>query len=206
MSSFGSPGWNGSFRKRAMAFIDGENMVHTFQKMKEATDENGLIRTVDAGIAHKIDTFVWRMDALDVRSTQREIIRANYYCSYVGDDEERNNIKREIKTLVFNQAHNSGLPNKLHPLLIKKLQGRAVSKGVDTSLTVDTLKHVYANNVDVVYLFAGDADYVPVCEEISRAGKIIVVCFFSKDLSHALLDLADEYIELDDKFFKWKTA
>jgi len=40
------------------------------------------------------------------------------------------------------------------------------------------LSHAFLNNYDVATLIAGDADYVPLVEEVKRLGKVVYVLFF----------------------------
>jgi hypothetical protein len=64
------------------------------------------------------------------------------------------------------------------------------------------LSHAYKDNYDVAVLVTGDADYLPLVDEVQRQGKVVVVAFF--DTSHGL-DVrlgraADHFIELNEWF------
>lgn len=47
-------------------------------------------------------------------------------------------------------------------------------------MTVDILSNVYQDNLDTVFLVAGDGDYLPLIKEIRRFGKQIYLAFLQQ--------------------------
>ena len=85
--------------------------------------------------------------------------------------------------------------------ILKKQNKAQKSKGIDIQLTVDILVNAYQNNLDTVYLLSGDADFVPVLEEVRRLGKRIYIAAFSSGLNPRIRAVADEFHDLDACFF-----
>lgn len=69
------------------------------------------------------------------------------------------------------------------------------------------LSHAFLGNYDAAVLVAGDADYVPLVEEVKRLGKLVHVAFFgSQGLSPELRRSADQFCEIAGDFAAaWKT-
>ena len=86
-------------------------------------------------------------------------------------------------------------------VFVKKKKGEQ-SKGVDVSLTTALVSHAYRDDFDVAFLVCGDADYVPVVEEMKNAGRRVVVVFFDKPfgLSTELRIAADRFIDIGEFF------
>ena len=47
-------------------------------------------------------------------------------------------------------------------------------------MTVDILSQIYLDNIDTVYLIAGDGDYLPIISEVIRMGKQVYLAAFLK--------------------------
>lgn len=90
----------------------------------------------------------------------------------------------------------------LSPRVFKKPKKNVSGKGVDIQMTVDILTHTFQNNIDVIYLLSGDGDYIPLINEVMRAGKQVYVAAFSSGLSPKLKTVADEFTLLDDIYFE----
>ena len=69
-------------------------------------------------------------------------------------------------------------------------------------MTVDILTNSYQDNIDTVFLIAGDGDYIPLIEEVQRLGKQVFVAALSSGLSPALKTKADIFRDLDGYYFK----
>jgi uncharacterized LabA/DUF88 family protein len=55
--------------------------------------------------------------------------------------------------------------------------------------------------MDILFLLAGDGDYIPLIEEVMRQGKQVHLGAFSDGLSPRLPHIADEFVDLDKYFF-----
>jgi len=61
----------------------------------------------------------------------------------------------------------------------------------DIRLALQMQKDAYENKFDEAYLLSGDGDFVPLPEYLKPKGKKICVCYFSKNISDALLRACD---------------
>ena len=188
---------------RMMVFVDGENIVQRYQAMLD----DGYKNRKDAKISHVKDIFVWSPH-LSVKTGLNQVIRANYYTYAFGDDNQVQKIRDEIKSLPSGQYSDpraatvvGQLHNQLYPVVFKKIRSKK-AKGVDIQLTVDILSNVYKDNVDTIYLISGDGDYKPVIEEAIRHGKQVYVAAFSSGLTNDLNNIADKFINLDERYFE----
>jgi uncharacterized protein (TIGR00288 family) len=76
------------------------------------------------------------------------------------------------------------------------------AKGVDITLAIDMLSNAIDNNYDAAVLVAGDADYVPLVEEVKRRGKMVILWFFEgSGLSPELRRAADVF-EAYERYFR----
>jgi len=181
-----------SFR-RLMVFVDGENLVFSFEKMLK----DGLIPNENT--IHLENIFVWNEKTIDPRMF--EVIRATLYTYAVGSDEILEGINEKIKQLTFKKVHSSALPTNITPVVFKKSKKSNKTKGVDIKMTVDILTHCFNDNLDTVMIVAGDGDYLPIIEEAKRMGKQVYLAFFSKGMNKNLIYNVDKYILLDNIFF-----
>ena len=177
---------------RWMCFVDGENLTIRAQRFAES---KGF--TLTEGEYHKRDVFVWpgRATPTDVIASSSKIdrretsIRNYYYTSLVGDEPTIDEVKRALWELGFEGK------------VFKKASREQKTKGVDIALATDFLSHAFLDNYDVCFLFAGDADYLPLVAEAKHHGKIVCVCFFSEEgLSEKLKLAADYFLPIDDIF------
>lgn len=175
---------------RTMCFIDGENLVFRYQDMcKEGAKPNLQ------SIAHIPDVFIWHPD---LNANTANVIRVNYYTSAVGTDERIDEIRDEIGNRLISVA---GCGRRVCPHVFKKLKASNKAKVVDINLTIDVLRHVYRDQVDCVFLFSGDGDFVPLVKEIMRNGKQVVIGALSSGLSPEMRRIGDQFIDIDKWFF-----
>lgn len=182
--------------RQMMIFIDGENLVFRFQEM---LDQGRIpLETVK----HLKDIFVWEPSCTINYAFKHEILRATYYTYATGDENAIKSIIQDIKEMRFAFDQRSAIPNCLYPCVFKKANKQRNGKGVDIKMTVDILNHIYSDNCDTVWLFTGDGDYLPVVEEVIRAGKQLYLSSFSSGLNPELKAKADLYYCIDNHFFK----
>lgn len=168
---------------RMMVFVDGENITMRYQAMLL----KGYVPRKE--VVHHPDIFVWTPHT--ILPEQHTVLRATYYTYAVGDDVFLNSIRDKLKSLSFNRAYLSRLPNNVYPRVSKKEKKTIKGKGVDIQMTVDILTHVYQNNLETVYLVSGDGDYKPLIETVVRSGKQIYIAAFSDGLNASLKHTAD---------------
>lgn len=179
---------------RLMGFIDGENLVFCYQSMRN----NG--KTPKEENLFESDVYVWNENTL--KGWQLEILRATYYTYVIGSEQLVENMAREIRNLRYKKDSKSTLPNNMTPCVFKKPKKSKKAKGVDIKMTVDILTNIYHDNLDIVFLVAGDGDYLPIIKEARRLGKQVYLAFFSEGLNDNLLNYVDRYINLDELYFK----
>lgn len=150
------------------------------------------------------DTFIWVPERWGAESVvdhsfmpqlaQTYAIRSYYYTSVVGDEPKMRFIREALWDLGFD------------PGVFKKTRKQAKAKGVDIALTKDVLSHAYLNNCEIVLLYAGDGDYVPLVEEVKRLGKLVYTAFFANwGMSDDLRLASDGFIDLEEAFFElWR--
>jgi len=75
-------------------------------------------------------------------------------------------------------------------------------KEVDILISVDMLTHAYRKNMDKVVFIAGDQDFRPLLEAVTREGMYVELKYFPDSISEELLDAADsrEPFGLDDLY------
>lgn len=81
---------------------------------------------------------------------------------------------------------------------LRGLRKRVRQKGVDTLIATHMVAGAYSGLFDVAILVAGDADFVPVLEEVKRRGVMAAVAAFKESLSEDLRRVADRFVELQD--------
>jgi uncharacterized LabA/DUF88 family protein len=183
--------------KRWMLFVDGENLTIRAQNL--ASSKNWPL---EPGPYWKEDCFLWApgIAATGAFSGKDEwgrdnwasfevsAVRAHYYTSVQGDQRKTDGVRSSLWSLGF------------EPRVFRKPKGKP-SKGVDISLATDMLRHAQQDHYDGAFLIAGDADFVPLVEEIKRLGKIVTVGFFrGPGLGPELRLAADHFADLTQWF------
>lgn len=169
-----------------MVFVDGENF--TFRGQVVA---NKGKRALTRGPYWHKDIFLWVPSATAAIQpwTGQHLhlatkpLRAFYYTSVQGDAMRIQEVRESLRSLMF------------EPVVIQRLRDQRQSKGVDIALAKDMLVNAFHDNYQVAVLYAGDADYVPLIQEVKRMGKVVYLGFF-KDQG-----LADELRLECDSFF-----
>ena len=180
-----------------MMFVDGEGFTIRAQHLaKEYKAE------IPAGSHHLHNAFLWPQLTpvgiiTDGNPFHPSPVRSYYYTSLSGDTDKLNAVRTHLWNLGF------------HPEVFPKEKQSDKAKGVDITLTKDMLTHAFHNNYDVAVVVAGDADFVPLINEVKRMGKTVCVAFMETTLglSPKLVQAADFFIPLDkqllDRSFVW---
>ena len=183
---------------KAMIFIDGENLVMRYQAMLEQGYEPS------DGIIHEPDYFVWHPKIST--NTLLDLIRVLYYTSAVGDENKITAAKKRIAEVHYQFHSESVLGNaQIYPCVFKKLAQSKKTRSVDINIVIDIMKYAYSDAIDQIYLISGDGDYLPLIHEVMQKGKQVMVGALSSGLNHTLVHSVDEFINLDNFFFKPKT-
>jgi uncharacterized LabA/DUF88 family protein len=159
-------------------------------------------RTPRTSVKHCPDVYVWASDLGQRDVIDTDLIRINYYTSMVGDDDAVAKVRDEISALRYNMHGDFYGPCQLYPRVYKKPKKSTKSRLVNINITIDVMRHSYANAVDVVYLFSGDGDFVNLVEEVTRSGKKVCLAAFSSGLEPRLVSSVDRFVLLDDFYFE----
>lgn len=181
--------------QRTVILVDGENLVTRFETMLAKG------RTPKTDVIHLPGLLVWVPEVLDVNYI--DVMRASYYQTVVGDDTKLRQSQRSICEVPCEWSQDATLrgSGRLMPRLFKKEKRNQKNKSVDINITVDALRHAYNNISDVIWIFSGDADYLPLIEEIMRTGRQVWLAAFSDGLSPFLPHAVDEFFDLDEYAF-----
>jgi hypothetical protein len=178
-----------------MAFVDGENFTIRGQEFAHARPFS-LIE----GPYYAPNVYLWipqvdpTRDMYEGQATlEFSAIRAYYYTSLVGDDQKLTAARTALWDLGFT------------PSVFKKSRQDQKAKGVDITLARDLLLHAVNDHYDVAVLLAGDADYIPLVDEVKRRGKVVYVAFFGDSgLSPEVVRASDTFFDLSHLFWtRW---
>lgn len=64
-------------------------------------------------------------------------------------------------------------------------------------LAVDAIR--LSSGLDVIVIISGDGDFIPLVEHLKGLGKQVEVMAFGKTTSSRLKEIADEFIDFDNK-------
>lgn len=198
---------------RWMRFVDGENFVH--QGSKFLTERFNRTAKLDiVSPFFKKDHFLWLpaqgwsaainyhlaaqwSSARKENNQTPEAIRAYYYTVVSG-------ARDEVVLVTEKMIWDIGFT----PRVIWKEKAKKKSKAVDSSISVDMLSAAYENQFDLVEIWTGDADYIPLINAVKRLGKVVVCCFFGEEygLSNELKVACDRYCDISELVEqRWKT-
>lgn len=179
--------------RRMMVFVDGENLAIRYGAMLKAG------REPLADVFYQPGVLAWGVGCVGLGL--HEVVRATYYTSVTGTHDAVDEVVDRIQGLRFNGQPHPRMNNTLNAVVFKK-EGRSKGKGVDIRMTVDILSHAIRGNTDAIYLVSGDGDFVPVVEEVRRAGVEVYVAALSSGISSQLRRAADVFVDLDGRMFR----
>ncbi|MDD5628446.1 MAG: NYN domain-containing protein [Elusimicrobia bacterium] len=183
--------------KRAMFFVDGENLTFRYQDMLQA----GAKLRNHINPDHIPDTLVWHARMCQV--APMTLRRVNYYTSVVGDDDKIAEVKNKIAEITYTASafgvHSTG---QIVPKVYKKEKSSRKSRIVDINICIDSLRHAHQPDVDLLIFASGDGDYLPLIREIMRHGKQVYLMAFSSGLDQRLRHSVDHFFDMDVMFFE----
>ena len=177
---------------RLMLFVDGENFTARGQAL--LGDD---LNFEGSETYYMKDVFLW----IPIPHTARHLhmidanlgnwnldpaVRSHYYTSLKGSHEDVARVEDRLRELHF------------EPYVFKR-ENQRHSKGVDISMTVSALHHAHHDNYDVACLVAGDADFIPLVEEIKWLGKRAMVMFYEDNVAPRLRRAADDFYSITDR-------
>jgi uncharacterized LabA/DUF88 family protein len=183
-----------------MLFVDGENFAIRGREFLE--DERKIPLPTESRYFQR-DVFLWLpiipgtqrlQHAEEPVPIQDKPIRSLYYTSVQGDEAR------------LHEVHDSLLNMGFLPRVMKRSKGETKSKGVDIKLCTEMLANAYMDNYDVAFLATGDADFLPVVEEVQRLGKRVHLMTFNNGLNEKLKRACDLYLNCGQTFAELWTA
>jgi len=163
---------------RAYAFVDGAYIREELRRIakSEQFDPHALARGT----------------LLDI-----ELLRVYYYDAV--DDHPDIPLEQRGQSDILNDyfAWLRRLPDTHVQLGSVRRARRREQKGVDVQLAVDAMKAGYAGVADVIGIFSGDADFVPLVMALREIVSRVIVVAFETSASAALVDAADRIVFLD---------
>ena len=75
-------------------------------------------------------------------------------------------------------------------------------KGVDISLAIHALSKAYINAYDIAFVMSADSDFINLYDMLKDLGKIVYVIVVKGQGISRIIPHVDEYINLDDGFFR----
>lgn len=115
---------------------------------------------------------------------KRKLIRAIAYVIRTETREEKP---------FFEALTRLGIETKVKDLQIYKESKKA---DWDVGIAVDAIK--ISSSLDVILLFSGDGDFIPLVEYLKNNGKQVEVIAFSKSTSSKLKGVADDFFDIGD--------
>lgn len=172
----------------AYVFVDAGQIRAQFDTQGASWKDVNL-HTI-AGVALQYTRPIWQGDKL-------VLARAYVYDAVRGDEAGQDGDKRQqYRRDVMDWLDRNELQADTH-VRRGNLAGAPTSrrpmrqKGVDVQLTVDALVAASAGNCDACILVTGDADFVPLAEEIKRHGVLVAVATVRSKMSDDLRAVAD---------------
>ncbi|OHA21257.1 MAG: hypothetical protein A2849_00485 [Candidatus Taylorbacteria bacterium RIFCSPHIGHO2_01_FULL_51_15] len=153
-------------------------------------------------VEQRVGVFI---DTQNLYHSAKNLYRANVNFGQVLKDAVANRtLTRAIAYLIttegaeekgfFEALEKIGIETKSKPLQI--FGSGAKKADWDVGLAIDAVK--LAPKLDAVIIASGDGDYVPLVEYLKNLGCQVEVVAFGKSTSSKLLEVADDFIDLDE--------
>ena len=98
------------------------------------------------------------------------------------------------ETPFFDALSKIGIETRVRDL--QEWYGGAKKADWDVGIVIDAIRT--APGVDVIILCSGDGDFIPLVEYLKNQGKRVEIMAFGKTTSGKIIEVADEFIDLDD--------
>jgi uncharacterized LabA/DUF88 family protein len=103
------------------------------------------------------------------------------------------------ETPFFDALSKIGIETRVRDL--QEWYGGAKKADWDVGIVIDAIRT--APGLDVIILVSGDGDFIPLVEYLKNQGKRVEVMAFGKTTSGKIIEVADEFIDLDDSLGKF---
>lgn len=124
-------------------------------------------------------------EVLENSIAERKFIRAFGYVVRTKGGEEKP---------FFDALAKLGIETRVRDL--QEFYGGAKKADWDVGIVIDAIRTAQA--LDVIVLCSGDGDFIPLVEYLKNQGKRVEVMAFGKSTSAKLIEVADEFIDMDE--------
>jgi len=153
--------------------------THPAQRVGVLADSQNLYHTAQSLHSRNVDYGALLEQAVDGRSLVRAIA---YVIRAENPDEEK----------FFEALEQRGFETRIKPIQTYADGSKKADWDLGMSLDAVTL----ASHVDVVVLCTGDGDFVRLCSHLRHEGVRVEVLSFAESTAEALVEAADEYLDL----------
>lgn len=156
--------------KRAMLFVDAQNLERTAQHHYEES--------------HPVDYVA----LVDVLTEGYDLIRPYYFDSHEPDDDKHDFyefLRRELGFRVVSK------PLRAHDTHYEE-------KGVDVALATELIAQGFNDSYDVAIVVSGDADYDHAIRYVQDRGKVVEAAAFEGATAGRLKDVVDDFHPLNE--------
>lgn len=123
---------------------------------------------------------------LNLGVSKRTLIRSFAYVIRTKGGEEKS---------FFDALTNLGIETRIKDL--QEYQGGFKKGDWDVGMVIDAIR--LSNKVDSIVLVTGDGDFIPLVRFLQNAGIRVEVIAFQRSASSRLINVADEFMNLEDK-------
>lgn len=155
--------------KRAMVFVDAQNLYHSAKDYYDGQSQIDLQRLPET-LANDFD-----------------IIRSYYFDSYKEGD-----YKRDFYTMLNRNGY------RVVAKKLVKRDGNNQEKGVDISLATELIAQGFNDSYDVAILVSGDDDFRRAIKYVQNQGKVVIGATFENTAARKFMDTVDEFINFEE--------
>lgn len=168
----------------AHVFVDGGYLREIGREMSAPFPDPGALAKM------LVETTIVQSWAADpTRSANALLCRTTYYDA-IPDAGPDPDIEEYWRTIELQSDMHLGFG------ALRGLKKKARQKGVDVQIAVDMLAGSFSSLFDIAVLITGDADFVPVVEEVKRRGVMVTLAAPADSLSDDLRRVADRYVPI----------
>lgn len=166
--------------------LSGSSISYKNQRVAVLIDVQNLYHSARAIYQRRVNF----KELLDSSVQNRQLIRAFAYVVRTKTGEEK---------AFFEALTKLGIEIRVKDL--QEYYGGMKKADWDVGIAVDAIKT--SEIVDVVVIASGDGDYIPLVEYLKNQGRRVEVMAFGKSTSSKLIEVADEFIDLDENTKKF---
>ncbi len=158
------------------------NIKHEGQRVAVFIDVQNLYHSAKNLYSARVDFG----KVMETAISKRNLIRSFAYVIKTKTGEEKS---------FFEALTNLGIETRIKDL--QEFHGGLKKGDWDVGMAVDAIR--ISSGVDAIVIVTGDGDFIPLVEYLKNRGKRVEVMAFERSASSRLKEVADEFINLEDK-------